>query len=73
MKGPILTSGQESRMCFADIAEFNEADARKGLTQLKEASSALEKSDDLTGVVEGLMPKALKDIVNPKPQAYKKR
>tara|TARA_Y100000592_G_C5464196_1_gene315748 strand:+ start:211 stop:1641 length:1431 start_codon:yes stop_codon:yes gene_type:complete len=66
-EGPIFTPGQQSLdKSFAEsLNEFNEADIRKGLTQLQEASNALENSDDLTGPVVGLLPKYFKDLLNP--------
>ena len=67
-EGPIFTPGQQSLdKSFAEsLNEFNEADIRKGLTQLKEASNSLDSSDDLTGPIVGLVPKYFKDIINPK-------
>lgn len=67
LKGPILTPGEEAmdKKFAEDMLEFNEADVRKGLTQLNEASTRLAKEEDLTGAIVGLMPKAFKDIANP--------
>jgi hypothetical protein len=62
-----LTPGQEAldKEFGKSLVDFNEPDVRKGLTQLREASEALGKSDKLTGPWVGSLPNFVGDRINP--------
>ena len=67
-RGLQLTPGEQTidKEFATSIMEFNEADVRKGLAQLKDANEALGESDTLTGPIVSLLPNAFADRVNPK-------
>ena len=67
-RGIQLTPGEQTidKEFATSIMEFNEADVRKGLAQLKDANEALGESDTLTGPIVSLLPNAFADRVNPK-------
>ena len=66
-QGLQLTPGEEQLdKAFADdLIEFNQADVEKGLSQLNEAVTELEKKDNITGPIVSLMPDFLESKVNP--------
>lgn len=73
LKNPPTTPGQETydKEFAKSLIDFNEADVRKGLTQLSEASKALGESDTLTGPWVSTLPNFIGDRINPEAAAVR--